>query len=86
MNTQAHSPQQNWDQLSATEKGGHTREACPICSAQYQDLALAFPGGRKRVLETSQIVNVHMDVVQPNTTLPPTKLVKHIGKDIIASL
>ena len=76
----------NWDQLSTTEKGGHTREACPICPAWYQDLALSFPGSRKRVLETSQIVNVHMDVVQPDTTLPPTKLAKRIGENIVTSL
>lgn len=72
-----------WEELPLNEKNTHCRTSCPVCPTKYGELTQAFPVTRKRVLEKSQVDNVHVHVhVEQDLNLPPTKKAKYIGENL----
>ena len=83
--TQVHKhflPQQ-LGKLPTSQKFQHSRTECQSCPSFFPALTRAFPG-RKRALSERNTVDI--TIAKPDLSLPPTKLAKKIGHDIVTQL
>lgn len=67
-----------WETPSISQKLQHSRE-CKACPVAYPDLTRAFPC-KKRPLSERQL---DVTVSDPGDSLPPTKVMKRLGQDIV---
>jgi hypothetical protein len=74
---------EKWSKLPTSQKLQHSRTECNACPFFFPTITRAFPG-RKRALAERNMVDV--TVTPPNVSLPPTKLAKKLGQDIVAKL
>lgn len=74
---------EQWEKLSTSQKLHHSRRECRACPVTFPDLTHVFPC-KKRALSERQLVDV--TVTEPDVNLPPTKVMKRLGQDIVAQL
>ena len=74
---------EKWSKLPTSQKLQHSRTECSACPFFFPTMTRAFPG-RKRALAERNMVDV--TVTPPSVSLPPTKLAKKLGQDIVAKL
>lgn len=74
---------EKWSKLSLSQKLRHARTECTACPIYFPDMTRAFPG-KKRALSERNMVEV--TVKHPSISLPPTKLAKKLGGDIVSQL
>lgn len=72
-----------WDKLSRSQKLQHSRRDCRACPITFPHLTSAFPC-KKRPLSERQLVDI--TVTEPELSLPPTKIMKRLGQDIVTQL
>ena len=71
---------EKWSKLRISQKLRHARTECTACSLFFPDMTLAFPRKKRALSE------VEVTVTRPCTSLPPTKLAKKLGQDIVSQL
>ena len=74
---------QQLGKLPTSQKFQHSRTECQSCPSFFPALTRAFPG-RKRALSERNTVDI--TIAKPDLSLPPTKLAKKIGHDIVTQL
>ena len=74
---------EKWSKLPISQRLQHSRTKCSACPFFFPAMTRAFPG-RKRALAERNMEDVI--VTPPSVSLPPTKLARKLGQDIVAKL
>ena len=74
----------SWKKLPTSQKLQHSLTECNSCPSFFPALTRAFPG-RKRALSERNAVEIAI-TARPHLQIPPAKLARKVGQDIVTQL